>query len=91
MLGNIVNINYFSVRVRDGGGMGFPAVRMGGCCPLFSALSRLGWRLRHWAAVARRRGWAPSSLPSTCVLSILILPDIVCLASDERQTLNFPL
>ena len=32
MLGNIINIkNYPSVRVRDGGGMGFSAVRMGGC------------------------------------------------------------
>ena len=69
MLGDIINIkNYPSVRVRDGGGMGFPAVRMGACCPLFSALSRLGWHLRHWAAAARRRGGASSSLPSTCVL-----------------------
>ena len=24
---------------------GVPAVWMGGCCPLVSALSRLGWRL----------------------------------------------
>ena len=51
---------------------------MGGFFPLVSALSPLGWRSWHRDAAVRRRDGAPSSLPSTCVLSnFLILANIL--------------
>ena len=57
---------------------------MGGFFPLVSALSRLGWRSWHWEAAVQRWDGAPSSLPSTCVLSnfliysLILLPGIGC-------------
>ena len=38
---------------------GISTVRIGGCCPLVSELSRLGWPACHWA-VAFRQLMGPS-------------------------------
>ena len=55
-LGDISEIQNFILRCECGivGGLdlGIPAVRMAGCCPLVSVLSRLRWRMWHWVAAS---------------------------------------